>query len=60
LVSDSPPEWTCLEKAKESCGRLDKLVGNFDWLDNPWGQEVGVTPIQLISAVSAIANGGLL
>src|SRR5206468_6838007 len=24
------------------------------------GQEVGVTPIQLISAVSAIANGGML
>ena len=24
------------------------------------GQEVGVTPIQLVSAVSAIANGGML
>src|ERR1700730_13730582 len=26
----------------------------------PMGQEIGVTPIQLITAVSAIANGGLL
>jgi cell division protein FtsI (penicillin-binding protein 3) len=26
----------------------------------PMGQEIGVTPIQLVTAVSAIANGGLL
>jgi len=35
------------------------LVSGFDGRFR-WGQEIGVTPIQLISAVSAIANGGML
>lgn len=34
--------------------------GSFSIGSISMGQEVGVTPIQLISAVSAIANGGLL
>jgi cell division protein FtsI (penicillin-binding protein 3) len=53
---------TGIELPWESKGRLGKL--------NTWsgisigaismGQEVGVTPIQLVTAVSAIANGGYL
>jgi cell division protein FtsI (penicillin-binding protein 3) len=46
----------------ESRGRVERLE---DWKpisvgSISMGQEIGVTPIQLITAVSAIANGGLL
>jgi cell division protein FtsI (penicillin-binding protein 3) len=46
----------------ESRGRLARLE---DWKpisvsSISMGQEIGVTPVQLITAVSAIANGGLL
>jgi cell division protein FtsI (penicillin-binding protein 3) len=53
---------TGVELPYESRGRLARLE---DWKpisvgSISMGQEVGVTPIQLITAVSAIANGGLL
>jgi len=46
----------------ESRGRVERLE---DWKpisvgSISMGQEIGVTPVQLITAVSAIANGGLL
>ncbi len=52
---------TGVELPYESRGRVEPL----DWKPVStaaisMGQEVGVTPIQLVSAVSAIANGGLL
>jgi cell division protein FtsI (penicillin-binding protein 3) len=53
---------TGVELPYESRGRVEALN---DW--KPFsvgaismGQEIGVTPVQLITAVSAIANGGLL
>jgi cell division protein FtsI (penicillin-binding protein 3) len=53
---------TGVELPYESRGRLARLE---DWRpisvgSISMGQEIGVTPLQLISAVSAIANGGLL
>src|SRR5579863_7790228 len=52
---------TGVELPYESRGRVESL----DWKPVStaaisMGQEVGVTPIQLVTAVSAIANGGLL
>jgi cell division protein FtsI/penicillin-binding protein 2 len=52
---------TGVELPNESRGRVEPL----DWKPVStaaisMGQEVGVTPIQLVTAVSAIANGGLL
>jgi cell division protein FtsI (penicillin-binding protein 3) len=52
---------TGVELPYESRGRVEPL----DWRPVStaaisMGQEVGVTPIQLVTAVSAIANGGLL
>ncbi len=52
---------TGVELPYESRGRVERL----DWKPVStaaiaMGQEVGVTPIQLVTAVSAIANGGLL
>ena len=46
----------------ESRGLLRPLEnwGSFSIGSISMGQEIGVTPIQLIAAVSAIANGGLL
>jgi cell division protein FtsI (penicillin-binding protein 3) len=46
----------------ESKGLLRPLEnwGSFSIGSISMGQEIGVTPVQLISAVSAIANGGLL
>lgn len=48
----------------EASGRL-KQPGDSDWAEsdlgtNAFGQGVGVTPLQMIAAVSAIANKGLL
>jgi cell division protein FtsI (penicillin-binding protein 3) len=53
---------TGVELPYESRGRVARLE---DWKpisvgSISMGQEVGVTPVQLITAVSAIANGGLL
>jgi cell division protein FtsI (penicillin-binding protein 3) len=52
---------TGVELPYESRGRVESL----DWKPVStaaisMGQEVGVTPLQLITAVSAVANGGLL
>lgn len=53
---------TGVELPYESRGRVERLE---DWKPISlgaisMGQEIGVTPVQLITAVSAIANGGLL
>jgi len=53
---------TGVELPYESRGRVARLE---DWKpisvgSISMGQEIGVTPVQLITAVSAIANGGLL
>ncbi len=53
---------TGIDLAGESIGRL-KVPGDEDWYPvdlgtNAFGQGVAVTPIQMISAVSAIANDG--
>jgi cell division protein FtsI (penicillin-binding protein 3) len=46
----------------ESRGLLNRLDhwGSYSIASVSMGQEVGVTPLQMITAVSAIANGGLL
>jgi cell division protein FtsI (penicillin-binding protein 3) len=46
----------------ESRGLLHRLDhwGSYSIASVSMGQEVGVTPLQMITAVSAIANGGLL
>ncbi|HEX8871518.1 MAG TPA: penicillin-binding protein [Candidatus Acidoferrum sp.] len=46
----------------ESRGMLRKVQnwGSFSIGSISMGQEVGVTPLQMITAVSAVANGGLL
>src|SRR5207253_2115617 len=38
----------------------DKNWSPLDFLENSFGQAVAVTPIQLVAAVSAVANGGKL
>ncbi len=55
---------TSVDLAAESGGRL-KLPGDPDWFDsdlatNSFGQGVAVSPLQLITAVSAVANGGTM
>jgi cell division protein FtsI/penicillin-binding protein 2 len=52
---------TGVDLAMETAGRL-KLPGDADWYEadlgtNSFGQGVAVTPVQMIMAVSAIANG---
>ncbi len=46
----------------ESRGLLNRLDhwGSYSIASVSMGQEVGVTPLQLVTAVSSIANGGLL
>jgi cell division protein FtsI (penicillin-binding protein 3) len=46
----------------ESRGLVQRLShwGSFSIASISMGQEVGVTPLQMVTAVSAIANGGLL
>jgi cell division protein FtsI (penicillin-binding protein 3) len=46
----------------ESRGLVERLDhwGSFSIASISMGQEVGVTPLQMITAVSSIANGGLL
>lgn len=53
---------TGIDMANEVSGRI-KIPGDTDWYDielavNAYGQGVSVTPIQLVTAVSAVANGG--
>jgi cell division protein FtsI/penicillin-binding protein 2 len=53
---------TGVDMAGESPGRL-KLPGDTDWFEadlgtNAFGQGVAVTPVQMVAAVSALANEG--
>jgi cell division protein FtsI/penicillin-binding protein 2 len=55
---------TNVDLAAEVAGHL-KQPGNGDWYDsdlgtNSFGQGVAVTPLQLATAASAIANGGVM
>ena len=55
---------TNVDLAAEVGGHL-KQPGNADWYDsdlgtNAFGQGVAVTPLQLVTAASAIVNGGVL
>ncbi len=55
---------TSIDLAAEAPGHL-KHPGDPDWYDsdlgtNSFGQGVAVTPLQLITAVSAVANGGTM
>jgi cell division protein FtsI/penicillin-binding protein 2 len=55
---------TNVDLAAEVPGRLKK-PGDSDWFDsdlgtNAFGQGVAVTPLQLVTAVSAVANGGTM
>ncbi len=55
---------TNVDLAAEISGHL-KQPGNSDWYDsdlgtNAFGQGVAVTPLQLVTAASAIANGGVM
>jgi len=55
---------TSVDLATETPGHLKK-PGDPDWFDselgtNSFGQGVAVTPIQLVTAVSAVANGGTM
>jgi cell division protein FtsI/penicillin-binding protein 2 len=52
---------TGIDLAYETSGRL-KIPGDTDWFEaelgtNSFGQGVAVTPIQMVMAVSAVANG---
>ncbi len=53
---------TGIDLANEAAGRL-KLPGDTDWYPlelgtNAFGQGVAVTPVQMLAAVSAVANDG--
>lgn len=55
---------TGIDLAGEEAGTL-KVPGSEDWSEsdlatNSFGQGVAVTPLQMLTAVSAIANGGLM
>ncbi|MBL8056838.1 MAG: penicillin-binding protein 2 [Anaerolineales bacterium] len=55
---------TNVDLAAEAGGRL-KLPGDTDWYEsdlgtNAFGQGVAVTPLQLVAAVGAVANGGVM
>jgi cell division protein FtsI/penicillin-binding protein 2 len=55
---------TNVDLAAETAGHL-KRPGDSDWFDsdlgtNSFGQGVAVSPLQLITAVSAVANGGTM
>jgi cell division protein FtsI/penicillin-binding protein 2 len=55
---------TSVDLAAETPGRL-KAPGDADWFDsdlgtNSFGQGVAVSPLQLITAVAAVANGGTM
>lgn len=53
---------TGIDLAGEAAGRL-KIPGDADWYDadlatNAFGQGVSATPVQMASAITALANGG--
>lgn len=55
---------TSVDLAAETPGHLKK-PGDSDWFDselgtNAFGQGVAVSPLQLVAAVSAVANGGAM
>lgn len=55
---------TGVDLAEEVPGRL-KIPGDEDWYEvelctNAFGQGVAVTPIQMVTAIGAVANGGLM
>lgn len=55
---------TGVDLASEGPGRV-KLPGDTDWFPsdlgtNSFGQGIAVTPMQMVRAVAAVANGGLL
>ncbi len=57
-------ERTGIDLAGEIRGKM-KIPGDGEWTEsdlvaNAYGQGISVTPIQLATAVSAVANGGLL
>jgi cell division protein FtsI/penicillin-binding protein 2 len=57
-------ERTNVDLANEAPGRL-KVPGDADWFDsdlgtNAYGQGVAVTPLQLLTAISAVANDGVM
>ena len=55
----SRPASSCREKIAACCGR--SRIGRPSSIGSlAMGQEVSVTPIQIISAISAVANGGTL
>lgn len=55
---------TGIELKNESAGIMrtnqDKNWSPLDYLENSFGQAVAVTPVQLVEAISSIANGGKL
>jgi cell division protein FtsI (penicillin-binding protein 3) len=53
---------TGIDLPAESRGLLNRLEhwGSYSIASVAMGQEVGVTPLQMVTAVSSIANGGLL
>ncbi len=55
---------TGIELKDESAGIMrtnqDKNWSPLDFLENSFGQAVAVTPVQLVAAVGAVANGGKL
>jgi cell division protein FtsI (penicillin-binding protein 3) len=53
---------TGVDLPAESRGLVERLEhwGSFSIASISMGQEVGVTPLQMVTAVSSIANGGLL
>lgn len=56
-------EKTGIDLPGEVAGNLNQLTPDapqIDWDTAAYGQGVAVTPIELLSAVSAIANGGVL
>jgi len=57
-------ELTGVDLAEEVAGKV-RLPGDRDWHEsdlgaNSFGQGLAVTPLQMLRAVSAVANGGLL
>ncbi len=56
-------EKTGIDLPGEVSGNLSQLQPNapqIDWDTAAYGQGVAVTPVELVSAISAIANGGVL
>ncbi|HUC31503.1 MAG TPA: penicillin-binding protein 2 [Candidatus Paceibacterota bacterium] len=56
-------EKTGIDLPGEVAGNLSQLTPNapqVDWDTAAYGQGIAMTPIELVSAVSAIANGGIL